>query len=315
MAGRPIDILLVDDSPADVWLTRDALSRARLDSNVMAAHDGAEALAMLRRGPTRPDLILLDLNMPRMDGREFLAEIKADTELKMIPVIVLTTSDAERDASTCYRSQCGCYITKPVTIDEFNHVIEQVSAFWGAVVRLPARTEAAMDPAERAGNAGGSPSFHTGRRAAESRPVDVLLIEDQSTHAMIIEEALSAAGVPARLQRAVDGCEALAMLRREGKFAAVPRPDMILLDVIMPRKSGHEVLAEVKQDDDLKSIPIVVLSSADGQVDVLTAYRHMANCFVAKPDSYPRFREAVAALYDFWLTNVRLPRKSEEFAC
>ncbi len=140
--GQPIEILLVEDNPADVRLTQEALREGKVKNSLNVARDGAEALAFLRRegphaGAPRPDLILLDLNLPKKDGREVLAEIKADDELKRIPVVVLTTSSAELDILKSYSLHANCYITKPVDLEQFVTVVKAIDDFWLTVVRLP----------------------------------------------------------------------------------------------------------------------------------------------------------------------------------
>lgn len=139
---RPIEILLVEDSPGDVRLTLEALKEGRVRNNVHVARDGVEAMAFLRRegefsGKPRPDLILLDLNMPKKDGREVLTELKVDEALKTIPVVVLTTSSSEEDVLRAYGLHANCYITKPVDMDQFIAVIRSLEEFWLAVVKLP----------------------------------------------------------------------------------------------------------------------------------------------------------------------------------
>ena len=139
---RPINILLVEDSPTDVLITREALENAKVINTLQVAEDGVEALAILRREgryatAPRPDLILLDLNLPRKDGREVLHDIKNDDQLKMIPVVVLTTSKAEEDVLKAYGQHANCYITKPVDFLEFASVIKSIERFWFAVVTLP----------------------------------------------------------------------------------------------------------------------------------------------------------------------------------
>ena len=139
---RPIAILLVEDSPSDALLTREALKTSKLLNNLHVVENGVDAIAFLRRegafaSEPRPDLILLDLNLPRMDGREVLREIKADDDLKIIPVVVLTSSDAEEDILKSYKLNANCYITKPVEFDKFVKVVRSIREFWFAVVTLP----------------------------------------------------------------------------------------------------------------------------------------------------------------------------------
>ncbi|HEY9740726.1 MAG TPA: response regulator [Coleofasciculaceae cyanobacterium] len=139
---RPVEILLVEDSPSDADLTVEALSDGKVLNNLHWVEDGVEALAFLRRqgkynNAPRPDLILLDLNLPKKDGREVLAQIKADPQLKLIPVVVLTTSAAERDIFKTYELNANCYVTKPIDLDQFISVVKLIETFWLAVVKLP----------------------------------------------------------------------------------------------------------------------------------------------------------------------------------
>ncbi len=139
---RPIEILLVEDSPTDVLITKEALAHAKVVNNLQVVADGVEAMSLLRRqGPyadaRRPDVILLDLNLPRKDGREVLEEVKRDANLKLIPVVVLTTSQAEEDILRAYGLHANCYITKPVDFGEFTRVVRSIEQFWFAVVTLP----------------------------------------------------------------------------------------------------------------------------------------------------------------------------------
>jgi CheY-like chemotaxis protein len=138
----PIEILLVEDNPGDVRLTREALKEGKVYSNLHTVKDGVEAMEFLRRqgkyaGVPRPDIILLDLNLPRKDGREVLEEIKSDEVLKRIPVVVLTTSKAEEDVLRTYNLHANCYVTKPVDLEKFMVVVKTIDTFWLTVVTLP----------------------------------------------------------------------------------------------------------------------------------------------------------------------------------
>src|ERR687892_1829962 len=133
-----VEVLLVEDNPGDVRLTKEALKEGRILNHVNVVGDGVEALSYLRRqgghaAAVRPDLILLDLNLPRKDGREVLAEIKADPDLRRIPVVVLTTSKAEEDIFRSYDLHANCYITKPVDLDQFINVVKTIESFWFSV--------------------------------------------------------------------------------------------------------------------------------------------------------------------------------------
>jgi chemotaxis family two-component system response regulator Rcp1 len=132
---KPVEVLLVEDSPGDVRLTREAFRDASAVPNLHVVSDGVEALAFLRREGEhehvpRPDLILLDLNLPRMDGREVLASVKRDPELKTIPIIILTTSDSEADIRRSYELQASCYLTKPSHLEDFEHLVHCLCEFW-----------------------------------------------------------------------------------------------------------------------------------------------------------------------------------------
>jgi len=142
--ATPIEILLVEDNPADARLTREALREGCVANHLHHVADGVEALAFLRRegryhDAPPPDIILLDLNLPRMDGREVLAELKRDPKLHLIPVVVLTTSEAEKDILRSYELHANCYITKPVDLDKFFEIVRMIEEFWLAIIKLPSR--------------------------------------------------------------------------------------------------------------------------------------------------------------------------------
>jgi two-component system, chemotaxis family, response regulator Rcp1 len=140
--NRPVEILLVEDNPGDERLTREALKEGKVYSNLHWVKDGVEAMQFLRRqgkyaSVPRPDIILLDLNLPKKDGREVLQDIKNDGDLKRIPVVVLTTSKAEEDVLRTYNLHANCYVTKPVDLEKFIVVVKSIDAFWLTVVTLP----------------------------------------------------------------------------------------------------------------------------------------------------------------------------------
>jgi CheY-like chemotaxis protein len=140
--GMPIEVLLVEDNPGDVRLTQEAFREANSRIHLHVASDGVEAMAFLRRERAhvhapRPDLILLDLNLPRMDGREVLAQVKADSKLKTIPTIILTTSEAEADIVKSYQLAANCYLSKPVQLDAFENLVKSINDFWLTTAKLP----------------------------------------------------------------------------------------------------------------------------------------------------------------------------------
>ena len=139
-----VEILLVEDNPGDIRLTQEALKEGKILNNLSIVTDGVEAMAFLRRegrygNAPRPELILLDLNLPKKDGREVLAEIKTDPNLKLIPVVVLTSSEAEQDILKSYKLHANCYISKPVDWDQFMEVVKSIEQFWLIIVKRPSR--------------------------------------------------------------------------------------------------------------------------------------------------------------------------------
>lgn len=139
---RPVEILLIEDNPGDARLTREALAEGKVRNNLQVAHDGVEALAFLRQEgrhvqARRPDLILLDLNLPRKNGHEVLREIKSDPRLQKIPVVILTSSSAEEDIAKTYELRANCYVVKPVGLEEFLTIVKSIEDFWLQIVALP----------------------------------------------------------------------------------------------------------------------------------------------------------------------------------
>ena len=139
---RAIEILLVEDNPGDIRLTQEALKENKIRNNLHVAKDGVEAMQFLRqingfKDAPRPDLVLLDLNLPKKDGREVLAEIKTDEKLRAIPVVILTTSDAEDDVAKAYQMYANCYVRKPINLNRFIDVIKVIENFWLSIVELP----------------------------------------------------------------------------------------------------------------------------------------------------------------------------------
>jgi CheY-like chemotaxis protein len=147
-SGMPIEVLLVEDSPGDVRLTREAFSEVNSSIHLHVAADGQEAMAFLRREGVharapRPSIILLDLNLPKMDGREVLAQIKGDSNLKTIPIVILTTSNSQLDVERGYQLQANCYLSKPVQLDAFESLVKSINDFWLTKVKLPSHRQLA----------------------------------------------------------------------------------------------------------------------------------------------------------------------------
>ena len=144
---RPVEILLVEDNPGDVRLTQEALKDGQIPHHLSVTHDGEQAMAYLRHEPpyeeaSRPDLILLDLNLPRKDGRQVLEDVKSDPQLREIPIVVLTTSRADYDIASAYDLQANCYIQKPVDLNQFWAIVRWIEKFWLATAALPSQVRA-----------------------------------------------------------------------------------------------------------------------------------------------------------------------------
>ncbi len=144
--GKPVEFLLAEDNPGDVRLTKEALRDSKVHNNLNVVPDGVEALAFLRRegkyaNAPRPDVVLLDLNLPKKDGREVLEAIKTDPALKRIPVVIVTSSEAEQDILRTYDLHANCYVSKPVDLDQFIKVIQSIESFWLTIVKLPSDVE------------------------------------------------------------------------------------------------------------------------------------------------------------------------------
>lgn len=142
LMGRPVEFLLAEDNPGDVRLTKEALRESKISNNLNVVPDGVEAMAFLHRegkyaDAPRPDVILLDLNLPKKEGREVLAEVKADPSLRLIPVVIITSSEAEQDVLKTYELYANCYVTKPVDLEQFIKVIQSIETFWLTIVTLP----------------------------------------------------------------------------------------------------------------------------------------------------------------------------------
>jgi len=147
---RPIDILLVEDNPGDARLAREALKESKIKNNLFWMKNGLEALEFLRKegeykDVPRPDLIFLDLNMPKMDGKQVLAEIKVDDSLRRIPVVILTVSKAEEDIVKSYNLHANCYVTKPLDLEQFIYVVKSIEDFWFSIVKLPSDGKSSLN--------------------------------------------------------------------------------------------------------------------------------------------------------------------------
>ncbi|HTI70789.1 MAG TPA: response regulator [Candidatus Limnocylindria bacterium] len=281
---KPIEILLVEDSPTDRLIAIEALSEARVLNSLHTVEDGVEAMAFLRRegkyvDSPLPDLILLDLNLPRKDGREVLAEIKGDPRLRVIPVVVLTTSEAEEDIFKAYSHHANCYITKPVDFNRFTEVVRTIENFWFEIVRFP-----------KLGAFGSGPSHFPGGREVDrfrnSGPIRVLVVEDSPTDRLLIEAALgegvSSPFVLTHAPRIADAAERLG----QATF------DIILTDLNLPDSSGLDTFRRAYEA--ARGIPVIVLTANDDEDTGITALQLGAQDYLVKGQTtFPMFSRAI----------------------
>lgn len=270
--GRSVEILLVEDSPTDRLLSLRALRDSRIDSVVHAVEDGEQALQFLRREGTyrdapRPDLVLLDLNLPRMDGREVLAEIKRDRALRAIPVVVLTTSEDTRDVTGAYESHANSYITKPIEFDKLRAALEGFGEYWTEVVTLPSRLP--PTPETRASSV--SPRTSPAGR--------FLLVEDSESDALLARAALLAAFPGASVER-------VATLRAAEDRLASETFDVALADLGLPDAQGLETLRRLIAA--AGDAALLVLSGNDDEALAFAAIQRGAQDYLVKSEVGPR---------------------------
>jgi len=264
-----MEVLLVEDNPADVRLTEEALREGTVPLHLSVTPDGEEALAFLRHegryaAAPRPDLVLLDLNLPRLDGHAVLAALKADPSLRRIPVVVLSTSEAEADIATSYDLHANCYVSKSPDLDQFFRVMGIIEEFWLAVARRPL-TPRISTPA-----------------GDDARQRTVLVIDDDPGIVDLVCAALEDVGYGVL---AAVGQEALRVARER-------RPDLVLLDMNMPGLDGAALSRRLRDDPVTAAIPIVVMSA---QVGLRAAAALLpGNDWLAKPFELPDLYATVA---------------------
>ncbi len=269
MTQTAMEVLLVEDNPADVRLTEEALREGTVPLHLSVTPDGEEALAFLRHegryaAAPRPDLVLLDLNLPRLDGHAVLAALKADPSLRRIPVVVLSTSEAEADIATSYDLHANCYVSKSPDLDQFFRVMGIIEEFWLAVARRPL-TPRISTPA-----------------GDDARQRTVLVIDDDPGIVDLVCAALEDVGYGVL---AAVGQEALRVARER-------RPDLVLLDMNMPGLDGAALSRRLRDDPVTAAIPIVVMSA---QVGLRAAAALLpGNDWLAKPFELPDLYATVA---------------------
>lgn len=274
--SKEVEILLVEDSETDRMLAVEALRQSRIGNNVHCVEDGEKAMLYLRQQspyenvPT-PDLILLDLNLPRKDGREVLSEIKSDEYLKFIPVIVLTTSKAREDIAGAYEEHANCYITKPLDFDQFGRVLRELESFWFKVVTLPAQSPT-MRP--HMGSRAGVNEKIVKSAQGKIREYRALILEDSPTDALLIKAALAESSqVKFTTREAIRTGMAETMLGEEDF-------DVVIADLGLPDSQGLDTVTRLHKV--AGGVPIVVLTMLDDEKMGLDALREGATDYVVK---------------------------------
>ena len=273
MLNRTIEILLIEDNEADVDLTKEALAHHKTLVNLNVARTGEEGLQFLSRtglfaGVIRPDLILLDLNLPGMDGREVLKEIKSNLEFHQIPVVILTTSEADLDVLKSYSIGANCYIVKPIDFENFSHVVKQIEDFWFTVVKLPKHELA------ESCNVESSTSTILPFKEKSDGPIQVLQVEDSDADADLIFESLSCLSDPQfTLHRAVRLVDAFEYLEAHAV-------DVALLDLSLPDSHGFETV--VRFLEKAPNLPVVVLTGTDNKALGIRAVKEGAQDYLVK---------------------------------
>ncbi len=276
--GKIVDILLVEDNPGDVRLTQEALQEGKVRINMVSVTDGVEAMDFLRRRGRfphafRPDLILLDLNLPRKSGFEVLDEIKVDEDLKSVPVVVLTTSQAEEDIAKSYALHANAFISKPVDLIQFLSIVKSIEDFWLEIVKLPPMKNRKEDPP---GNPAEQSSIGSLPMVQES--ISILLIEDNPGDERLVREAL----------RDSPGIQVVSADRLESGMErlAAEKVDGILLDLTLPDSQGLDSVLKLRQRE--AEVPIVVLTGLDDEETAIKALHAGAQDYLVKNQLNPR---------------------------
>jgi CheY-like chemotaxis protein len=243
------------------------------------------------------------MNLPIMNGSEVLAEIRRQEHLRGIPVVMLTSSLAEKDILESYALGASCYVNKPVDLDAFQTIVQTISTFWFTV----SRTVAAAPLTYARRTAPNQEEIELKTHIAPRTPIRVLLVEDNPGDADLVREAMESSKLMIALDVVIDGEEAVSYLTDEARAARGELPDLVLLDINLPKMNGRQVLAEVKTHQRLRSIPIVMLTSSEADKDVGESYALGANCYVSKPVDLAAFQTIVRSIETFWFTVVRLP--------
>ncbi len=269
-------VLIVDDLATNRLILRELLEP--FDCACIEVENGLQGLAAVKENP--PDLILTDYEMPAMNGLEFLSTLKNEPSTSMIPVVLITALSTNEIMRQALELGAETVLPKPF---EFEALFKAVGSI----------TDTNL--------------FEPHDLVSSIRTMEILLVEDNEGDVRLTKEALKELDVQAHLSVVNDGEEALAFLHHDHVYADSLRPDLILLDLNLPKKSGHEVLAEIKADKEFQTIPVVVLSTSAQEEDVLRAHDQFANCYVTKPSDLNEFLSVIKNITTFWLVVAKVP--------
>ncbi len=291
MSITPIKILLVEDNPGDIELTLVCFEEARLINTLTVIRDGQQAIDFFERGENLPDIVLLDINLPKVDGLEILNKIRTKSNSKNIPVIMLTSSESKSDILKSHDQKANNYIVKPIGFDNFHQVIKTLEMFCLTVLKST------------------QPISNEGIKTMRS--IEILLVEDNLGDVELTKEALNEGKINNKLNVVNDGEMALEYVYKRGVYQDATTPDIILLDLNLPKYDGREVLQQLKSDPATKHIPIIILSSSEAAHDIQQSYDLHANCFVTKPIQLDDFIKVVQMIESFWIDIVKLPCETQ----
>ncbi|MBN1796510.1 MAG: response regulator [Sedimentisphaerales bacterium] len=318
-------VLLVEDDPGDQKLIKYALSHQPLNNSLKVVGTGEEALEYLEAGNNgdeekpRPDLILLDLNMPGMGGKEFLRRMKADPKSCDIPVVIVSTSNSESDIEDTYKLHAAGYIQKSPSPDELRRIIRKLTHYWFATSLMVKRKyQPQIDERERIqqqNDISEQTSKEREQLMNEYKAATILLVEDDPGDRKLIKKSLNNNRIINDLHTCSNAEEAIEYLQKS--FASdpeCPMPDLVLLDLNMPGMGGKEFLRSIKEKECTEAIPVVILTTSDSDKDILESYRLQAAGYIKKPVSLPEFQRVVSELTDYWFVVCKHVEHSRELS-
>ncbi len=309
---RGVEILLVQSDDAEGQSLREDFDAIGLLSVIQTVPDGDSALAALRGQPpfvaaVTPSLILVDLTIQERDeslaaNLELLSEIKSDPQLRSIPVVVLTNSHAAADALNAYSHGACSFVCKPESPVERRRLIHRFSQYWAQVAQLPHAIEHRGDEPLPL-----TPTALDDLGPDAISPVDVLVVDDSEDDVVLLQEAFSDCPLVNFVQTVPDGETAIRYQKGQHPYAGARRPGLVLLDINMPRKNGFETLTEIRNDPELRQVPVVILTTSKQESDILRAYSTGACSFISKPFNFDTMKQIAQQFAIYWTSVADVP--------